>query len=126
MSIIGGKSTGKSILLHNLANSIDPSQVKEKEDKSSSITKNIEKEFCKIVKLMCDEAIMEELNIHPKFGLVTPYTNGSHQDMNYDIMIKAKNAILDSFVEMFKVGFTNDDLNKIFKESRMIGIDAEI
>ena len=40
--IIGGKSTGKSILLHNLANSIDPSQVKEKEDKSSSITKNIE------------------------------------------------------------------------------------
>ena len=40
--IIGGKSTGKSILLHNLANSIDPSQVKEKEDKSTSITKNIE------------------------------------------------------------------------------------
>lgn len=40
--IIGGKSTGKSILLHNLANSIDPSQVKEKEDKSSSVTKNIE------------------------------------------------------------------------------------
>lgn len=40
--IIGGKSTGKSILLHNLANSIDPSQVKEKEDKSSSTTKNIE------------------------------------------------------------------------------------
>ena len=41
--IIGGKSTGKSILLHNLANAIDSFQVKEKEDKSSSITKNIEK-----------------------------------------------------------------------------------
>lgn len=41
--IIGGKSTGKSILLHNLANSIDPSQVQEKEDKSSSCTRNIEK-----------------------------------------------------------------------------------
>ncbi|ANU40855.1 hypothetical protein ADH75_15760 [Flavonifractor plautii] len=41
--IIGGKSTGKSILLHNLANSIDPSQVKEKEDKTSSSTKTIEK-----------------------------------------------------------------------------------
>lgn len=40
--IIGGKSTGKSILLHNLANSIDPLQVKEKEDKSSSTTKSIE------------------------------------------------------------------------------------
>lgn len=40
--IIGGKSTGKSILLHNLANSIDPSQVEAKEDKSSPVTKNIE------------------------------------------------------------------------------------
>ena len=40
--IIGGKSTGKSILLHNLANAIDPLQVKEKEEKSSSINKNIQ------------------------------------------------------------------------------------
>lgn len=40
--IIGGKSTGKSILLHNLANSIDPSQVEAKENKSSPVTKNIE------------------------------------------------------------------------------------
>ena len=40
--IIGGKSTGKSILLHNLANAIDPDQVKAKEEKSSSITKDIE------------------------------------------------------------------------------------
>ncbi len=39
--IIGGKSTGKSILLHNLANSIDPSQVNGKEEKLSSTTKNI-------------------------------------------------------------------------------------
>ena len=40
--IIGGKSTGKSILLHNLANAIDPLQVKEKEEKSSPINKNIQ------------------------------------------------------------------------------------
>ena len=40
--IIGGKSTGKSILLHNLANAIDPLQVKTKEEKSSSINKNIQ------------------------------------------------------------------------------------
>lgn len=40
--IIGGKSTGKSVLLHNLANSIDPQQVKLKEEKTSSTSKNIE------------------------------------------------------------------------------------
>ena len=89
------------------------------------IQKNIEKELVKIVKLMCDEAILEELNLHPKFGLVTPYTNGSHSDMNYELMVNAKNAILDSFVEMFLVGYKNNDIKKIFALSRQIGIDAE-
>lgn len=89
------------------------------------IQKNIEKELVKIVKLMCDEAILEELNLHPKFGLVTPYTNGSHTDMNYELMVNAKNAILDSFVEMFLVGYENNDIKKIFALSRQIGIDAE-
>lgn len=89
------------------------------------IQKNIEKELVKIVKLMCDEAILEELNLHPKFGLVTPYTNGSHSDMNYDLMVNAKNAILDSFVEMFLAGYKNNDIKKIFALSRQIGLDAE-
>lgn len=40
--IIGGKSTGKSMLLHNLANAIDPEQVKTKERKSSSTNKDIQ------------------------------------------------------------------------------------
>ena len=40
--IIGCKSTCKSILLHNLANAIDPLQVKEKVEKSSPINKNIQ------------------------------------------------------------------------------------
>ena len=39
--IIGGKSTGKSILLHNLARFIDPGQVKEKEDVSKTNTRDI-------------------------------------------------------------------------------------
>ena len=95
------------------------------EEITEYIRKNIEKVIYEFVKIVCDESIMEELNIHPKFGLVTPYTNGSHKDMNYELMIIAKNSILESFVEMFKVGYHNDDLEKIFKDSRMIGIDAE-
>lgn len=38
--IIGGKSTGKSILLHNLARSIDPDQVRENSDISLGQCKN--------------------------------------------------------------------------------------
>ena len=41
--VIGGKSTGKSILLHNLANYIDSNQVKEKENVSKTSTKNVAK-----------------------------------------------------------------------------------
>lgn len=95
------------------------------EEITDFIQKNIEKELIKIVKLLCDEAILEELNLHPKFGLVTPYTNGSHTDMNYDLMVNAKNAILDSFVEMFLAGYKNNNIKKIFALSRQIGIDAE-
>lgn len=39
--IIGGKSTGKSMLLHNLANAIDKKQVKEKIETSKNSTKEI-------------------------------------------------------------------------------------
>jgi hypothetical protein len=39
--IIGGKSTGKSILLHNLALSIDKQQVKDNEEVSTTTTKDV-------------------------------------------------------------------------------------
>lgn len=39
--VIGGKSTGKSILLHNLARAIDKEQVKQKEEVSKTSTKNV-------------------------------------------------------------------------------------
>ena len=34
--------------------------------------------------------MIKELDLHPKFGLVTPISNGSHKDMNYKLMIKAR------------------------------------
>lgn len=40
--IIGGKSTGKSILLHNLASSIDREQVEKNESISKTTTKNVD------------------------------------------------------------------------------------
>lgn len=72
-----------------------------------------------------DESIMAELNLHPKFGLVTPYTNGSHKDMNYNLMIKAKEAIIPYFKKMFLVGYNSNDLSNIFTNIKLIGIEAE-
>ena len=80
----------------------------------------------KIVKKMINESMLKELNLHPKFGLVTPYTNGSHKDMDYHLMINAKNAILDDLVKMFMLGYEQDlPLDKLFKKARFIGIKAD-
>ena len=75
---------------------------------------------------LCDEAIMAELNLHPKFGLVTPLTNGSHKDMNYNLMIKAKEAIVPYFIKMFEETYnSNKSIKEIFENVRNIGIEAE-
>lgn len=96
-----------------------------KEELNEYIYTIIKSHLSKIIRNTCDESIMEELNMHPKFGLVTPYTSGSHSDMTYETMIAAKNAILDSFVEMFNFSYDCDDIDTIFKRSRLIGLNAE-
>ena len=80
----------------------------------------------RLVKKMINESMLKELNLHPKFGLVTPLTNGSHKDMDYNLMINAKNAIIDDLVEMFMLGYTSNlDLLTLFDETRKIGIKAD-
>ncbi len=76
-------------------------------------------------KLLIEKSIMTELNLHPKFGLVTPYTNGSHVDMDYNLMIKAKDAILPYFIDMFKIGYSSVKIDDIFYKIRIIGLKAE-
>ncbi|MCK5731816.1 MAG: triphosphoribosyl-dephospho-CoA synthase [Tenericutes bacterium] len=72
-----------------------------------------------------DCSIMLELNLHPKFGLITPFSNGSHSDMNYDLMIKAKDSIIPHLKNMFIIGWSTKPLNLIFDEIRKIGLQAE-
>lgn len=71
-----------------------------------------------------NDCMMLELNLHPKFGLVTPETKGSHKDMNYRLMTKAKEAIIPYIVRMFRVGWSTK-LNDIFPAIRIIGLEAE-
>jgi len=72
-----------------------------------------------------DEAMMAELNLDPKFGLVTPSSSGSHPDMNYQLMLSAKAAIMPYFSEMFHLGWNSRDLSALFNGARMIGKNAE-
>jgi len=70
-------------------------------------------------------SIMAELELHPKFGLVTPISSGSHLDMNYEIMLNAKEAILPYFEKMFEIGYTAKGIDNIFPLARNAGLKAE-
>lgn len=72
------------------------------------------------------ESALEELNLDTKFGLVTPSTSGSHKNMDYNLMKESINVISPYLTRMFNVGFTsNNSLDEIFNEVRLIGLDAE-
>ena len=48
-------------------------------------------------------ALLEEVHLHPKFGLVTPYTNGIHQDMtfaHFKASIEALETPFKAFLEL--------------------------
>jgi triphosphoribosyl-dephospho-CoA synthetase len=68
---------------------------------------------------------MDELNLDPKFGLVTPISNGSHFDMNYHTMLSAKDAILPYFGQMFAHGWQAHHEEQLFQKARSIGLEAE-
>lgn len=95
------------------------------EQLNNYISENVFKFLLKTIDEICNESMYEELNIHPKFGLVTPYSNGSHKDMNYETMEKAIKSIKPFFLEMFKVGYACNNIETIFSNVRKIGITAE-
>jgi len=72
-----------------------------------------------------DQAMMMELDMEDKFGLVTKTSKGSHLDMDYEKMIKAKNALLPFFTDFFNLGYENDKLDELFRQGRRLGVVAE-
>ncbi len=71
------------------------------------------------------QAFLTELNVHPKFGLVTPFSNGSHLDMNYKIMVDSLSVILPYLLDIYTTGYTTINIKKGFDKIREIGINAE-
>jgi holo-ACP synthase CitX len=79
-----------------------------------------------IVFAMIDKSIMNELNLEPKFGLVTPSSQGTHPDMSYDLMVKAKNVIKPYFLRMFYKSIKADeDFKDVVLDLKKLGIEAE-
>ena len=90
---------------------------------------NQQKEASVIKKLssLAQQAILLEISLTPKPGLVDKFSNGSHADMNYQTFINSTTAISPWFAELVHEGFTfNDrDLMKVLPLIRNIGLSME-
>jgi len=73
-----------------------------------------------------DLAMTMELELDDKFGLVTKSSRGSHEDMDYHLMMKAKGVILPYLSRLFMKGFEAFELEHLLEESRPLGIEAEL
>ena len=74
---------------------------------------------------MIEKSIMAELELDHKFGLVSKNSVGSHDDMDYQLMLKAKQVILPYLNKLFMIGYQAFQLDNLLEESRGIGIEAE-
>jgi len=90
---------------------------------------NQQKEASVIKKLssLAQQAILFEISLSPKPGLVDKFSNGSHADMNYQTFIDSTAAISPWFAELVREGysFSDSNLTKALPLIRNIGLRME-
>lgn len=79
---------------------------------------------CRILEII-NQSIDIELQLDNKYGLVTPTSSGSHPDMTYDLMIRAKDAILPGFMILFDLGYQAKEITSSWKEAQKVGVKME-
>lgn len=82
----------------------------------------------KIVKKLGDialEAMIFEVATSPSFGLVSPLTQGSHDDMDFFTFLKSSFAIKEGFEKMARITYSYLTLEKAFLKTRKVGIETE-
>ena len=72
-------------------------------------------------------AILTEISLTPKPGLVDKFSNGSHSDMNFQTFICSSAAISQGFSELVRAGltFSCNDLTRALPVIRKIGLEME-
>jgi len=78
-----------------------------------------------IAELAC-EALVEEPEVWPRFGLVGPETAGSHDDMDYGLLVRSATALRPHFEDSARLGLRNvRDPEASFQLFRQRGVIAE-
>ena len=103
--------------------------IKEQTHNPADLTMIVKDNVHYYVKQVLEEVLVKsfllELDLEPKFGLVTKSSSGSHQDMNYEMMRSSVFTIVPYLIEMYEVGYSIDDLKVAFDRVRHIGKQAE-
>ena len=76
---------------------------------------------------LASRAILSEISLTPKPGLIDKFSNGSHTDMNYQTFLDSTTAIYPWFPELIREGikFRDADLTKALPIIRNIGLRME-
>jgi [citrate (pro-3S)-lyase] ligase len=69
------------------------------------------------------KSLQNELDLTPKPGLIDRHDNGSHTDMDYQLMCKSINAIREGFERLGTLGSTQNNLK--YSDISGIGIETE-
>ena len=85
------------------------------------------KQIIKKLASLAQQAILAEISLTPKPGLVDRHSSGSHSDMNYQMFVDSTEAISFGFDELVHEGFAfqDHDLTKALPRLRNIGLQME-
>jgi holo-ACP synthase / triphosphoribosyl-dephospho-CoA synthase len=89
--------------------------------------KQREERIVKKLSSLAELAILAEISLTPKPGLVDQFSSGSHSDMNYQTFVDSTAAISRWFGELVSEGFAfqDDDLTQALPRLRNIGLQME-
>ncbi|GAM70940.1 2-(5''-triphosphoribosyl)-3'-dephosphocoenzyme-A synthase [Vibrio sp. JCM 19236] len=76
---------------------------------------------------LATQALLVEANLHPKPGLVTARSTGSHSDMDIETFRLSAAALKPFLVEFSRLGldFSGNDLTQLLTSLRPVGMQAE-
>jgi holo-ACP synthase / triphosphoribosyl-dephospho-CoA synthase len=92
----------------------------------SYIQHEVEHYITTIISAMIEDSMNTELDLEHKFGLITKTSKGSHDDMDYELMTKAKDVLIPYFIKIFLLGYHATNLDTLLITSRPLGIEAEL
>ena len=70
-------------------------------------------------------ALINEAELTPKPGLVDKNSNGSHSDMNIELMLRSANSLRSTFYNMAKVSYRKHPSETLLNSLAAIGLNGE-